>query len=161
MLALLKLIPLKDFVYLGVILAILGAALYERNHLINEGEAKEVVAVTKAGQKAEAAAETTIKTLTDQHATAVATIEDNYEGMLKDADAQHTADTDRLRNFDAYRKTHPVLASAPGSATSTADAGADRFERLESVSAELADALRRDDDALTTCYAERDSLTGK
>jgi hypothetical protein len=159
-LALLKLIPLKDWLYIAAIVAIISLFVGYTMHERHVGAVHELAAVTKAGAKAEAAVEAKIKTLTDQHAATVADIEDKYEGLLKDADNQHGSDLQRLRDADTYRKTHSLLPSA-GSSAAQADSGGAGLTGLESVSAKLADAVRRDDAALNACYADRDDLTGK
>lgn len=159
-LALLKLIPLKDWVYVAAIVAIVSVFTWYTVHERHVGATHELAAVTKAGHKAEDAAEQRIKTLTDQHAIDVAKVEENYENLLKTADDQRVSDLQRLRNADAYRKTHSVLGSTSGAGTQTTS-GTTCLNPLESISAELADALRRDDAALAACYVERDSVTGK
>jgi len=159
-LMLLKLIPAKDWLYIAIIVAIIGLFGWYTVHERRIGAQHEIVAIQKASKKATDAANKRIQDLTDQHAADVAVIEGNYESLLKDADTAHTSDLQRLRNADAYRKANPMLGSSPGGSAQTNN-GSDSFERLERVSSGLADALRQDDAALSACYAERDSLTGK
>lgn len=159
-LALLKLVPLKDWLYVAAIVAIIGLFSWYTVHERHIGAAHELAAVTKASDKAKADAEKLVKDLTDQHATDVAKIEDTYEHALATADSQHASDLQRLRNADAARRAGTMLQGASSNSPQT-DGGAAGLSPLESVSAELADALRRDDSALTACYADRDSLTGK
>ena len=113
-----------------------------------------------ASDKAEQDAETRIEALNNQHIDELAKAKDIYDKAILAAASQRDADLQRLRDADAYRQAHPVLDSA-GSPGASAPAGTDGLGPLERVSAELADALRHDDAALTACYADRDALTGK
>lgn len=159
-LAILKLLPAKDYVYGAIIAALLGWFGWYTYHERHVGAQETVAAVQKASKKAEATAEKQVQKLTNEHAADVAAIEDKYEGMLSDADDAHNADLQRLHDAERYRQANSAVArtlSAPAQAPS----GTDSTKRLESISAELADALRKDDAALEACYADRDSLTGK
>lgn len=161
LLALLKLVPLKDWLYVFAISALLVSFAWYTHHERQIGASKLQAAVTQESAKAEANNTKRLKDLTDQHSNDVAVIEENYETILKDSDAQHISDLDRLRKYASDSgKTHEVLGSSSCN-SSEADSWRERFEGLGQISAELADAIRRDDAALKSCYAERDSLTGK
>jgi len=167
MLALFSLIPFKDWVYSGVIVALIAFGVYERNHLIDEGEQRETAAVQAASEKAEAAAEAKIVNLNVQHAAEVASVKGALNVQLQTVSAQHDADAQRLREYDAYRAAHPAMASAQAR-SGTANAGAaggvgddDRLSSLEQVALGLATAGARVNAALTACMADRDGLDGK
>lgn len=125
------------------------------------GAQHELAAVVAASDKAKADAQRQIDSLNTQHAAAVAAIEAQRESDLKDAAAQHDSDTQRLRDYEASRRRVDAALAGTGPAAAPADAGPEGVSRLGSVALELADALRADDAALTECWRERDSLTGK
>lgn len=162
---LLKLIPLRDWLYAGLAVAVLILWIHHNHVEQAKGAAAVASAVQTATNKANTAAQAKIDKLTADHADDVAQIEDRYENTIRDNDTTHAADLQRLRDRAARdSSTNQVLdSSISGEATSQAGAGG--TESLGSVPAEraldLADALRADDAALDKCYADRDSLTGK
>lgn len=163
-LALLRLIPSKDWLYIAAIVALLSSFTAYTIHERHVGAAHQLAAVARASAKAEAAAKQQIQDLTDQHSRDVTAITGAYNHAIQTASVERDSDLKRLRDFDAYRKAHPALDGAGGSVTSDG-AGGQSADGLGAVpaglAAELADALRQDDAALRACYADRDSLTGK
>lgn len=167
MTALLALLPARDYFYAALIIALIAFGVYERNHLIDEGITHETAAVTAASAKAEAAADAKIKVLTAQHEKTVEAIEEDYAQHEQANIAQRSADADRLREYDAYRRAHGSVASAASGPAATIQAASDAsggdeiLERLESISVDLAASLRDEAVALSSCMVERDALTGK
>lgn len=162
---LLKLIPLRDWLYAGLAVAAIIFWFHHDHVEQAKGAATVTAAVKAATDKAQAAAAVAITKLNTNHANDVAQIEDHYENTIRDNDAAHAADLQRLRDRAARSShTNGVLEGSPGG-EATSQAGAGSSESLGSVPAEyaleLADAVRADDAALDKCYADRDSLTGK
>lgn len=157
-----KILPWRDWLYVGIIAA--GVIFWIHHDHVEEakGAAQITAAVRVANQKAEKVAAAQVASLNTQHAADVAKVSTVYENALVVASSRHAADLQRLRDYANYRSSRPnaVLESAPGASTQ-AGARSQGSGRLGTTAAELADALRQDDAALTACYAERDSLTGK
>jgi hypothetical protein len=163
---LLKLVPFRDYAYVGI--AIAAAVFWWHHDQVEQaaGAAKEVSAVQAATAKAEAAADALFQKNSSEYANSVLAMKDAYEKRIADANTAHDADVKRLQQLAASRNrgSNKAVPSASSSAASS-DAGNQGFSGLGIVPAglglELADALRQDDAALTACWAERDSLTGK
>lgn len=162
-----SLIPVRDYLYGALILFLLCFGLYERSHLISEGETHELVAVKAASDKAEKTAQIHVDALVNQHAEVVGQIvEKANEQHAKDS-AQHDADARRLRDIDANRQ---AAAGVQGSAAGPQSAGGGvggpvtddgRFTSLEQVALRLADGNRAGLEAVTACQNERADLVGK
>lgn len=156
---------LVDLIYAGIVAGILGGfGLWVHKCHSAEDALKSIAAQSKVLLDA---ANAKIKTDAADHATALAANKVIYETELKDNSAQHTADLERLRKLDAYRKAHPDVArAAEGSGGSTGGDGSAgksdlSFAGLGNMAAGLSDALRDSVTALDTCTRERDSLVGK
>lgn len=160
----LALIPLKDWIYLGVIVALLAAFGGYTVHERRAGAAHEITALQKSSAKLTADADKKIATLTAAHAATLKKVLDDHDTQIAADTSQHNADLARLRDADAYRHQHPAISSAAqpsgtaaaGSGVAGQDGGS--IERLEQVSANLADALRDSSAALSACMVERSSL---
>ncbi len=158
-------IPFRYWLYGGLlaILAIMG--IHEYQEIEAKGAAREAAAVQAASAKADAAAKAAIAKLTADYSAALVTVGEIYAKAMQSADAAHSADLKRLQQRAAGSGAPNTAVGDSTSAASAADAGAISARALGSVPAEraldLADALRVDDAALTQCYADRDSLTGK
>ena len=155
----------------GVAIFALAAFYNVHVHNLETAYAAAKVAAVDAAYKrgsdeARAAAAAEIALRDKDHAAFVAAMKDTYENRIKQNDAAHAADVERLRQraVESDRRANGVLASAPGPGAS-ADGGDASAGGLGSVPAQLglalADALRQDDAALSACYAERDSLVGR
>ena len=166
MTALLGLIPFKYWLYAGL-LAVAGIfAIHEYQDIEEKGAAKEQAAVLAESAKTQAAVKAANDKLSADYSAAIVTVGENYAKAMQSADTAHAADVQRLQQRASAvghsagtsmdSAAAPVAAGNAGSASTTA---------LGTVPAEraldLADALRGDDAALTQCYADRDSLTGK
>jgi hypothetical protein len=158
--ALLKLVPFRDYAYAALAAAAVGWFLWHDHTERSIGAAHEAAAVQAASAKAQADATSRLAALNAQYSASLTKVKETYATQMASASTQHAADLQRLRDADRYRKTHTVLDGTAFGAAS-ADAGADSFGALATVSAELADALRQDDAALTQCFTDRDALTGK
>jgi hypothetical protein len=160
----LALLPLKDWVYLGVILALLAAFGGYTIHERRAGAAHEITALQKSSAKLTADADKKIATLTAAHAATVEQVVKENDAKIAAANTEHSSDLERLREYDAYRRQHPTVSSAsqpagttsPGSSGTVADS--DIVSRLGGVGAELAEALRVSDAALSACMVERSSI---
>lgn len=165
--ALLADIGIKDYLYGVALAALLAIGVYERNHLIDEGEHKAELAEVHAADKANAAAEKRVAKLDADYKSQLTELKSTHEKELATITAQHDSDAQRLRDYDAYRTAHngiPSQAGGPG--TETAGAGSpvsdeQRYESLELVALQLATAGKTVSSALTACMADRDALTGK
>lgn len=163
--ALLKLISFRDYFYGAVALAALAFWLYHDHVERAAGAAKVTQAVAIATARATAEAATKVAALNSAHADDLAQVEERYENLIRDNDTAHSVDLEQLRQrASSSGNANRVLESAPRIATPAA-AGTRSPETLGVVPAEealsLADALRADDAALSKCYDDRDSLTGK
>jgi hypothetical protein len=162
-----KLIPFRDWLYLGAFIALIGAGVYERTHLINEGKAKEIVSLKKSSDSLNAAADAKVAQLTADHVKEVADLQEKFDEQQRASSLQSASDSDRLREYDAYRRSHPAVQSASsGPAAAGARTGSDSQVdsiaiRMEEVALGLADADRETLNALQSCMIERDSVTGK
>jgi hypothetical protein len=161
----LSLLPFRDYLYAA--LAVVAVVFwFHHDHVLEaRGAASELVAVQKTTKTLQAQAQAQIASLTKQHDADVAKVQATYEQTLASNNAQHNADLKRLRDdYESHSASHASLAGTSG-ATPGPDAGAAGAVTLGNVPAgltlELADALRADDAQLTSCWADRDSLTGK
>jgi hypothetical protein len=165
--ALFALIPGKDLVYGALIVALLAFGIYERHHLIAEGEQHELAALKLSSGRLQAAAQKQVAATAADYANTLSTVKENLDAQIKTASAQHDSDARRLRDFDAYRSQHPALASAPagqgpvGQGSSSPSSNEHELASLEQVASGLADAGREVSIALTACVNERAALTGK
>src|SRR5947207_2079666 len=97
-----------------------------------------------------------------QNATRDKTYADQLKQINADHDAKRARDAadlanagDRLRAYDAYRRSHPdPVLGGTGCAAGTPAPGADRSEQMEQVALQLASALKSDDRQLLDCRAE-------
>lgn len=158
---------IKSYLYIALLLGVIVFGFYERWHLITEGEERQALAAKGASEKAEAAAAAKIINLNMQHAVDLAKVKLTYENQLKADAVQSASDADRLREYDAYRRSHQAVASPAGGSGATPAGGGssraddDRFSQLEIVALGLATAGAVTNTALSACMTERDSLTGK
>lgn len=170
MLALFKLVPLKDWAIAAALVALTVFYNVHVHDLEVAYSAKRVAAVNAAYKKgsdeAIAAAKVKMAQQDKQYADDSAQVEENYEKLIQSNDAAHAADAQRLRQraVDSEQRANALLESA-SRASPTSGSGDQSNSGLGSVPAELTleivDALRQDDAALGKCYANRDSLTGK
>ena len=160
-LSFLKKIPAKDLLYSGALVAAFTWFLWYSHHERAVGAANQLAAVTKASDDATKKATTRVDELTAAHAKDLSEIEDRYETLIQKSDAAHDDDLARLRKYEAGSGKTPTHVESSAVPDTSADLWKGRFARLGDVSAELAVALRKDDAALESCYAERDFLTGK
>lgn len=167
MLALLKLIPIKDWLYTGIIAALLIGFWYYTVHERELGAAREMAALQASSAKLQVAAQKQVAETAANYATTLNTIQEKQSDEIKMAAAQHDADARSLLYYDTYRRLHPALGS-PASGPGTAGAGSSvaptddgRFSSLEQVALGLAGAARSDAGSLTACMADRDALTGR
>ena len=165
--ALLALIPVKDWIYAGLGVALLAFGGYEIHHLKAEGAAHEVAALQKSSAELTAKAVAHNAEIGKAYVASAAKITGDLNAQIDIANAQHTSDAQRLRDYDTYRRQHPAVAStgspggAPVAGTSSAGQGEDFVSELGLAGVSLADSLRDVNAALSACTADRNSLTGK
>lgn len=165
----LKLMPWRDWAYLGAAVAAIVFYNVHVHNLVVAGQKAQVVAIAAASAKVQAAADAEMARVTaDYHDKLIAT-EKTYAQNILDNGAAHAADLKRLQQLaNSYRDANKALHSALGSegkpdtggGAGSAE-GVGQLSEFASVSLGLADALRGDDALLTTCRADRDALTGK
>lgn len=160
MLALLSLIPTKDFIYgsaIVALLAIFGAYTLHERRL---GAAHEAAAVATASAKTQAAADAKIKALEDEYTAQLDIIVEKQSADIQAAADNSASLAARLRYYEANHCTHTVLPSAPASAPSGA-AGPSGASGVEAAIEQLIAASEHDNAVIVAERAERDSLTGK
>ena len=113
MIALFKLIPLKDWLYVAAILTVIVGLTSYTVHERRVGAAHEVAALKASSDKLNAAADAKIAALTKEHAATVAQVESKLDAQLQSALTQHDADLKRLRDFDAYRRVGCIETKLP------------------------------------------------
>jgi len=165
--ALLALVPIKDWVYVGVIVALLTAFGIYTVHERHEGEAHEIAALKKSSDALQAKEAAHVIAVAKAYADSANANEEKLNAQLQAAADQHNSDADRLREYDAYRRTHKDVGS-PQTGSGTDGAGnqstsgyEDQLASLEQVALGLATAGREMNAALTACMADRNSLVGK
>ena len=161
MTALLSLIPLKDWLYGGLIVALLIGFGWYTHRERSIGAANEVKVVQAASAKVQAAAAKQIATINAQHAATVAAIKVVQNAQLQIAAIDSAVLTQRLRNYEANRSCpRPVLAGSPAAPTGSASSpGSD--SSVESAVEQVIAAAEHDNAVIDAERAERDSLTGK
>jgi hypothetical protein len=167
MIALLKLVPFRDYLYAA--LAIAAVAFYNihvHNLEVNYARARVNAvnaAVTDASNKLTIAAKAREDKLAANYADRLKQVNDEHTKQLQADAATHAADLQRLRQLAAAFGNSSGSATLGGAASpgASADSGGSSLIGLGYVSAELAAALHDARDDLSACYAERDSLTGK
>jgi hypothetical protein len=165
--ALLALIPFRDWIYGALIVGLIVFGIHERNHLIAEGAAHEVAALKESSDKLIAKETAHVALVAKTYAAAAAQTQGDLDAKIQAADAQHTSDAQRLREYSAYRSTHPDVASPAGASgnsgagTSSAGQSEDFVASLGQSGVALADALRDTSAALSACMKDRNDLTGK
>ena len=167
-LALLKLVPLKDWLYCGAIAALLIGFGVFVHHERSVGAANELHSVQTASARVQAAADKKIADLTAQHAATVAAIQETQSVQLKAAAADSATLAGRLRDYEAgHSCPGPVLAGASAApASSAAGAGGNSQTQggpgaVESDLEALIAAAEHDTAVVNAERSERDSLTGK
>ena len=163
--ALLSFIPARDWCWAILLAALLAFSV----HFVHKKEAEAVAhetAALKASSDALVKKEAAhVAEVAKNYAASAAATTETLNEQIQAANAQHTSDADRLREYDAYRRAHPAVAStgkpADGSGTSGTGQGEDFVGELGQAGVSLADALRGTTEALSACMADRNSLTGK
>ncbi len=165
--ALFALIPTKDLIYGALVVLLIAFGVYERHHLIAEGEQHELAALKLSSSRLQAAAQKQVAATAADYANTLSTVKGDLDAQLQTAAAIHASDAQRLRDIDADRSKHAALASAGngqgsvGQGSTGSSANEHGVADLEQVALSLADAGREVSAALTACVNERNGLTGK
>lgn len=159
-------LELRVALYGALLTVISGWLLYERAHLIDEGKAKELVLLKTSSDTLKAKVAQVIAETTATHEAEAKANQEKLDATLKANAAISDALDQRLRDFNAYRRSHPNVASPP-SGTPVTGAGECGTRPCGDVVADLAvrgDGLARSVGELTStlqaCQRDRDSLTG-
>lgn len=155
MAALLSLIPIKDWIYLLVIAAILVGGAYEYEHLQAVGAARQHAADIAADTKLANAVKAQVAADNADYQARLQTITENQNAALQAAADRSNDLTARLRGYEARRC--PVL-SGPATAAAPAAAGP---SSVDDAVAGLVSAAAHDNAIIEAERAERDALTGK
>ena len=164
---LLALIPIKDWFYGAVIVGLILFGIHEVNHLKAEGAAHEVAALKVSSDKLIAQETAHVALVAKTYAASAAKTTETLDEQTQATAAAQSDAAQRLSDFNAYRRSHPTVASAGGAGGSagqgTGSGGSDseRLSSLEQVALDLAGAVAAGRNALSACMAERDALTGK
>ena len=162
------LLPVKDWCYIGAIVALLIGFGVFVHHERSVGAANELHSVQTASAKVQAAADKKIADLTAQHAATVVAIQVKQNAQLKAASTDSADLSRRLRDYEAgHSCPGPVLAGASAApASSAAGAGGNSQAQsgpgaVESDLEALIAAAEHDTAVVNAERSERDSLTGK
>ena len=164
---LLALIPIKDWFYGAVIVGLILFGIHEVNHLKAEGAAHEVAALKVSSDKLISQETAHVALVAKTYAASAAKTTETLDEQTQATAAAQSDAAQRLSDFNAYRRSHPTVASAGGAGGSagqgTGSGGSDseRLSSLEQVALDLAGAAAAGRNALSACMAERDALTGK
>ena len=158
---------IRGYLYAGLAVGLIGTFGWYTYHERSLGAAHEAVAVEKASAKVQAEADAKIAALVAAHTKEVATIQETINAQIKAANDQHDSDSQRLRDYDAYRNSHQPVRSAtstpadskPGN--TVPDVSGDSLGSLEQVALGLTDAVKSLMLSLNACMAERNDLVGK
>ena len=102
--ALLALIPTKDWVYLSLIMVIIGFTGYYTIHERHVGAAHEIAALKKSSDELQAKAAAHVALVAKAYATASTSNMETLNAQLKVASDRHDSDAQRLREYDAVAR---------------------------------------------------------
>lgn len=151
----LALIPIKDWIYGAIILAVGLFAWHTYSKY--ETAVKYAENVKAATVQVEANVKKAIDDLNTTHAAVLAAIQEKQNADLQTAAAQSADLAQRLRNYQATRCPSAVL----GSAAPAAPSGAASTGSVDDAVAGVIAAAAHDNAVIAAERAERDSLTGK
>lgn len=140
-----------------------GATLY----LEHRGAARELAKLQVSSARVIAQAKDQINADTASYAAAQSVNQGKLNAALKSNSDLNAALAQRVRDFAAYRASHPDVARSNGAtvATSSGECGArscgDLAQELAERGTELAGAAGQAAAALGSCQRDRDALTGK
>jgi hypothetical protein len=159
-------VEIRLALYAGVLALLAGWMAYERTHLIDEGEARELAKMAKSSQQLLAQAKARIATQDQDHAAFVASNRSQTDVLLKANSTLSDTLDQRVRDFDAYRRAHPDVSRAAGgpAATGAGECGAQSCGDLAVQLARRGNELARSNGELTAALQasqrDRDALTG-
>lgn len=168
LLALFKLIPLKDYLYGALVSALLIAFGVYTHHERTVGAAHTIAAVEAESNRQKQVTAAAVKATATQYTAQISQVKSVYETQITAAASQHDSDAVKLRNYETrHNGSNPVLqgsSNGPSPASgipSSAPEGNVSNDPVRESTPELADAVRTLDAALSMCVADRNSLTGK
>ena len=113
MMALLAGIGIKDYFYAAIIAAIGAFAVYERVHLIHEGEAKTLAALAASTAKLTAANTAALAALAKADADKLDALESSYAKALATSTASASELAQRLRDYETASRRGTALPGDP------------------------------------------------
>lgn len=148
------------------IIAVLGIAGAAVLYLEHRGATDELAKLKSSSAKLLTKAQAAIDKETQAHAAEVAANQEKTDAALKAYDAVSGMLDDRVRDFDAYRASHPDLprpaggpAAAPDRSCGTQSCG-DLAVQLAERGNDLARSVGELSATLQSCQRDRDALTG-
>ena len=113
MMALLAGIGIKDYFYAAIIAAIGAFAVYERVHLIHEGEAKTLAALAASTAKLTAANTAALAALAKADADKLDALESSYAKALATSTASASELAQRLRDYKTASRRGTAVPGDP------------------------------------------------
>jgi hypothetical protein len=166
-LAFLKLIPLKDYLWAAAVAALLSYHFYTVHEAKVHASAHELAVLKDSSDKLVKANEEKLAAITQQHTADLTAEKVQHAKDIASADANSRDSAQRLRDADAYRRANEKLARAsagPGSCSQYEEINR-RLElslsSLEQVALGLSSAGNELRASLDEVNAERSALTGK
>lgn len=145
------------------VLALVGGAL---GWFAHHERGVEIAKLQKSSAALVAKANKTVAAETAQHTASDHANQEKLNAAIAASNVLGSALAQRVRDFDAYRKSHPGLprpagnsVAAPDRESSAVDFGAIALELAERGN-ELADSVGQLRASLQACQRDRDSLTG-
>ena len=145
------------------VVALLGSGALYFEH---KGKEIEIDYLKAESQELIKSAEGQIKSINERHAAEVAANQEKLNAATAANNALADQLDQRVRDFDAYRRAHPAVASTPGVAGPARSGECGAFDcgelavRLASTGDELARSNGLLVASLQSCQRDRDSLTG-
>jgi hypothetical protein len=142
---------------------LIGAAVLHFEHKGAEGE---ITRLQKSSNALIDSAKNEIASINERHAAAVKANQEKTDAALAQVTTTNALLADSVRRFDAYRRAHPDVASAPGKPAPAAggecgtQSCGDLASRLAQAGNELANSQGQLVATLESCQRDRDSLTG-
>ena len=149
MMALLAGIGLKDYFYAAIIAAVGAFAVYERVHLIHEGEAKTLAALAASTAKLTAANTAALEAQAKADADKLDALESSYAKALATSTASASALAQRLRDYETASRGKVAVPGDPATSAGP-DAPAAKSSGIDDAIAAVITAAGHDADQVTS-----------
>ena len=147
MMALLAGIGIMDYFYAAIIAAIGAFAVYERVHLIHEGEAKTLAALAASTAKLTAANTAALAALAKADADKLDALESSYAKALATSTASASELAQRLRDYQTASRRGTAVPGDPATSAGP-DAPASGTASVDDALASVIEAAGHDSDEL-------------